>query len=388
VRAALDAERGEPGDEVTARATLVNRGSGGFAAGEVEARLWAAPLGAGLAGGGLEPLRPDSLVARAVLAELEPADSAAVALSFVPPGGGPWRLVVAASTLDDGLAANDRLALVAQVGAGELVFSEIAAAPAAGPEWVEVRNGSGAEVALDGWTLEDASGRRGRVTVGGGGGFSVLAESLAVLTSDPAALLALHPALAARCVLSCVPWPSLNNDPPSGSPAGTPADRLVLRAPDGRASDALDLPPSAADRTRERRSPLRATRDPSNWSDSAIRGGTPGRANSVAGGPPGPGIALAVAPAHRAHGSAEPMLVTWRTGFERARVTIALYDVRGRRVRLLLDDPEAPGAAGAAWDGTDDAGRAAPPGVYVVALDARAPGGAAQARGRAWLSVE
>ena len=82
------------------------------------------------------------------------------------------------------------------------------------------------------------------------------------------------------------------------------------------------------------------------------------------------------------------MLVTWRTGFERARVTIAIYDVRGRRVRLLLDDPEAPGAAGAVWDGADDAGRPAPPGLYVVGLDARAPGGMAHARGRAWLSVE
>ena len=31
-----------------------------------------------------------------------------------------------------------------------------------------------------------------------------------------------------------------------------------------------------------------------------------------------------------------------------------------------LDDPEAPGAAGVAWDGEDDAGRPAPPGLYVV----------------------
>lgn len=388
VRAALEAERGEPGDVVTARATILNRGASSLAAGEAEARLWAAPLARALAGG-LEPLRPDSLVARAVLAELEPADSALVVLSFAPPGAGPWQVTVAATTLDDGLPANDRLGLVVQVGPGELLFSEIAAAPAEGPEWVEVWNGSGAEVALDGWTLEDAGGRRGRVTVGAqGGAYSVLAESLAVLTADPAALTALHPALAGRRVVACAPWPSLNNDPPSGAPAGTPADRLVLRAPDGRASDALDLPPSAADRTRERRSPSRATREPSNWSDSAVRGGTPGRANSVAGGPPGPGVALAVAPAHRPHGSREPMLVTWRTGFERARVTIAIYDVRGRRVRLLLDEPEAPGAAGAAWDGADDAGRAAPPGLYVVGLEARPFGGAAPARGRAWLSVE
>jgi hypothetical protein len=189
-------------------------------------------------------------------------------------------------------------------------------------------------------------------------------------------------------VATCQPWATHNNDPPGGSPPGTAADRVVLRAPDGRVTDALDLPAAAADRSRERRSIRRPTRDPANWSDSAVRGGTPGRANSVAGAPAGPGVALAVAPEHRPHGSAEPLLVTWRTGFERGRVVIAIYDLRGRRVRLLLDEPEAPGTAGAAWDGADDSGREVPPGLYVVGLEARAPGGAAYARSRAWLSVE
>ena len=388
-RARLAEERAEAQDVVTAHATLVNRGAAGLAAREVEARLWAAPLAASSRDGGLEPLRPDSLVARIELPELEAGDSLAVTLAFTPPWPGAWRVTVAATTLDDGVPANDRVALVAQVGPGELLFTEIAAAPAAGPEWVEVVNVSGGEVALDGWTLEDATGRRGRLSAGvAGGAWSVLAESLLVITADPAALAALHPTLDPRRIVACAPWPSLNNDPPSGSPAGTPADHLVLRPPDGRAADVLDLPAAAADRTHERRSPARATRDPANWSTSAVRGGTPGSANSVAAGPPGPGVLLSVAPTHRKHGSAEPLLVTWRTGFERAHVTLVIYDVRGRRVRLLLDEPEAPGAAGASWDGADDAGRDAPPGLYLVGLDAKAEGGAAHARTRAWLSVE
>jgi hypothetical protein len=389
-RAALAAERVEAQDAVTAHATVANRGATGFAAREVEARLWAAPLAAAsLAAGGLEPIRPDSLVARAELAELEAGDSLAVTLAFVPPAPGPWRVTVAATTLDDGVPANDRVELVAQVGPGELLFTEVAAAPADGPEWVEVVNVGGSEVVLEGWTLEDATGRRGRMSAGvAGGAWSILAESLLVVTADPAALVALHPALDPHRVVACAPWPSLNNDPPSGSPAGTPADRLVLRPPDGPASDALDLPAALPERTRERRSPARPTRDPANWSASAVRGGTPGRANSVAASPAGPGVALDIAPTRRPYGSAEPLLVTWRTGFERAHVTLVIYDVRGRRVRLLLDEPEAPGAAGAAWDGADDAGRTAPPGLYLVGLDAKSAGGAAHARTRAWLSVE
>lgn len=385
-RAMLVAERLEPGDVVTVEATVANRGAFSLVEGEIDARLWAAPLaGAGEAPG---PLRGDSLVARVALEDLAAGDSARVRLEFVPPSAGAWRVTAAANTLDDNLPANDRVALIAQVGAGELLVSEALAAPADGPEWVEVVNASAQEVALDGWTLEDATGKRGRVTVGASGAFSVLPESLVVLTADASALRTRYPGLAAHQVATCQPWATLNNDPPGGSPPGTAADRVVLRSPDGRASDALELPAAAADRSRERRSIRRPTRDPANWSDSAVRGGTPGRVNSVAGAPAGPGVALAVAPEHRLHGSAEPLLVTWRTGFERGRVVIAIYDLRGRRVRLLLDEPEAPGTAGAAWDGADDAGRDVPPGLYVVGLEARAPGGAAYARSRAWLSVE
>jgi hypothetical protein len=383
-RAALAAERCEPGDPVVAEATLANRGAFALAAGEADVRLWAAPLVAWIGPGEPPPpLRPDSLVAHAAVAELEAGDSVRVALSFVPPAPGPWALTVQANTLDDALPANDRLTRVVQVGAGELLVSEVCAAPDDGPEWIELVNGSPADVPLDGWTIEDAGGRRGRIAAGvAGGAFALAPESLVVVTSDPAALLALHPALAARQLVAAAPWPSLNNDPPSGEAV---ADRVVVRAPDGRACDALDLPGAVTGRTRERRSRTRPTREASNWSDSAVRGGTPGRANSVAGGPPGPGVALTVDPPWRARGS-EPLLVTWRTGFERARITLAVYDVRGRRVRLLLDDPEAPGAAGLAWDGADDAGRAAPPGLYVLGLEARAAG--AETRSRAWVSVE
>ena len=133
---------------------------------------------------------------------------------------------------------------------------------------------------------------------------------------------------------------------------------------------------------------MRPTRDAANWSDSAVRGGTPGRANSLAGGAAAPGVALTVAPSAHVRGGGEPVLVRWATGFERARVTVALYDLRGRRVRLLVDEDDAPGAAGVAWDGADDAGRPAPPGLYVVGLRARAPGAVAHASTRAWVSVE
>jgi hypothetical protein len=48
-------------------------------------------------------------------------------------------------------------------------------------------------------------------------------------------------------------------------------------------------------------------------------------------------------------------------------VTLALYDVRGRRVRLLYDGPGA-AQARTPWDGLDDAGRPTPSGIYFARL--------------------
>lgn len=53
------------------------------------------------------------------------------------------------------------------------------------------------------------------------------------------------------------------------------------------------------------------------------------------------------------------------------RVTLDVFDVTGRRVRRLLDPGErAAGTHRARWDGRDDAGRRAAPGVYLARLTA------------------
>jgi hypothetical protein len=50
------------------------------------------------------------------------------------------------------------------------------------------------------------------------------------------------------------------------------------------------------------------------------------------------------------------------------RVTIAIFDVAGRRVRSLVDGAAAGGEATVTWDGHDDAGRAVASGVYFCRL--------------------
>jgi PKD repeat protein len=51
-----------------------------------------------------------------------------------------------------------------------------------------------------------------------------------------------------------------------------------------------------------------------------------------------------------------------------APATLAIYDVAGRRVALLLDEPRGAGDHAVEWDGRDKEGRLAPPGVYFYRL--------------------
>ncbi len=51
-------------------------------------------------------------------------------------------------------------------------------------------------------------------------------------------------------------------------------------------------------------------------------------------------------------------------------VAIDVYDVRGRRVRALLEGPREAGSHLVSWDGTDTTGRRVAPGIYFVRLTA------------------
>ena len=56
-----------------------------------------------------------------------------------------------------------------------------------------------------------------------------------------------------------------------------------------------------------------------------------------------------------------------------ARLRVAVYDVRGRRIRHLADDAFPRGRHEIVWDGRDDAGRGVGPGVYWIRATGDAP---------------
>jgi hypothetical protein len=51
------------------------------------------------------------------------------------------------------------------------------------------------------------------------------------------------------------------------------------------------------------------------------------------------------------------------------RVRITVHDLTGRTLATLCDDVQASGAHVAHWNGSDDRGRPAPAGIYVVRLE-------------------
>ena len=54
---------------------------------------------------------------------------------------------------------------------------------------------------------------------------------------------------------------------------------------------------------------------------------------------------------------------------EESAVFLAVYDLRGRRVRNLVNEPRLPGTYTVVWDGTDDSGQIVASGVYLYSLE-------------------
>jgi hypothetical protein len=338
----LAPEQPEPGAAARLTGRIENRGATAVAAGE--AMLVATAFAASVVGS-------VPLFARAVGAALAPGDTVAFDEPVVLEAG-KWRLRMEVVLPGDESPANDADSLLARVGPGALELTEIQFHPAAGEgEWVEVRNRSAAPLELATFTLSDRGSTRG--TPAGGEG-ALEPESLAVLAQDRTALLSAFPALDARRVWSAGPWSSLNN---SNDSTGF-ADAVVLREADGTlcqrvAYSAAGIPAGVPLEWRE-----------GGWWPASDPAGTPLR-------PAHARVPLArrfeCAPRRLREGGAATL--AWDLPWSRARISLELYDLAGRRVARLLDEFLAPARGERAWS----VGAVAP-GVYVTLARARPDG--------------
>lgn len=352
VAGTLALEPGQPAPGAAARLTgvVANRGAEPIAVREVE--LLATEIGA-----------PEEHVIGAAFLErpIAPGDTAHASLPIAGLAAGKRALRLRARLAGDASAANDTDSLPVRIGPGPLEVTEIQFHPGAGEgEWVEVRNRGGAPLDLEGFTLADRRGAPGQPAGGSG---ALAAESLAVLAQDRAALRARFPSLDGARVWEVRPWSSLNN---SDDSTGV-ADIVTLAEGDGTPCE---------------RVPYAASGVPSGVPIERRADGSWSAAADPLGGPLAPPRALpplatrfVVHPrrlgASGIGGAATVASIGWDLPWPRGRIVVELYDLAGRRVAQVLPETAVQARGERPWSAAGVA-----PGLYLLALIARAEGGA------------
>ena len=271
------------------------------------------------------------------------------------PGLDPGRKGLRArlSLAGDQRGDNDTASFVIRIGPGPLAVTEIQFHPAAGEgEWVEVCACAGERVGLPGFRLGDRRPAAGAPQEGRG---DLEPGDYAVLVQDRPAFMARFPALDSARVWRVSPWSSLNN---SDDPSGV-ADRVVLEEADGTPVETVPYSAAAAP------AGFPLERSPGDvWVAAPDPGGTP-----LA--PP------RKVPEARGGFEVEPRRLTsrggqlrWTLPWSRARLTLELYDLAGRRRATLLSDVLVPGRGERSWSPGDQR-----PGVYLLVMNARPEGG-------------
>jgi hypothetical protein len=167
----------------------------------------------------------------------------------------------------------------------------------------------------------------------------------------------------------------------SGLGLNNDGDAVVVLAPDGIRIDSVEYSsswhskniPETAGRSLEKIHPTLDSRDPRNWGSSVSPyGGTPGFWNSIAVQRLPPAAQLSCAPnpfSPDGDGRDDVLVIRHQMPIRSGLVRIRLYDVRGRKIRELLNSVPAGAYGDVVWDGRDDEGRPARIGIYVVFLE-------------------
>jgi hypothetical protein len=343
-------------DRATARATVANAGLGVGRSDHFTLLIRAKALDDG---------RP--LLRMAIPSSLAPGDTAVLDAAWECPAEGG--VVIEASLLFDGDqdTTGNRAGLLLRVGAGPAVVNEIMYDPNGGGEWIEIFNRSPGYLDLGGWSVIDRAA--GRITLPSHavlppGGYIVVAEDSVSLTQS-------FPGVNPDSVIGSYSgrWPPLNN---SDGPDGTAdvitltdsgallSDRMIYREGFG-GGRGISLERVRADLVGGR---------PDNWCPSGgWEGGTPGRSNSVrAGVVTGRGV-LGVEPnVINTKGRAGRAMVNYSLPFRPAKLTLAVYSMRGREVVRLMDRTGGPSKGTVLWDGRGTGGEVLAAGAYVVLL--------------------
>jgi hypothetical protein len=315
--------------------------------------------------------------------EISPGGQARIVVRVASPGPGLHRVWAWVDCAADPLHDDDTLATTVVLPPPPLVVNEVMFKPAGSDcEWIELANPSGADLNLRGWTLEDSGARPKVIT---DSELEVAPDGFVVLVEDESAFRAAYgESSGVVCLRPQGGWPTLNDvDGTAGF-----ADAVVVRDEFGTAVDSMAYRAawSKPGVSIERIDPRMPSPDPSNWSPHyGGPGGSPGSHNSVSFFLPRGGRILNLSPStFSPDGDGRDDLLAVSVRFSgRAAVTLAAYDVNGRRVRRLLDGDVIDAARITFWDGKDDDGVSVPIGVYIIAAEASVVGSDRASRAKA-----
>lgn len=260
----------------------------------------------------------------------------------------------------DDRSDNDTLDVVLHMPppTSSVTITEVLFAPTAMQcDYVEVYNGTADTIDLDGWMLVD----RSRDTARAAGRVLLPPSAYGVIAVDTTVRRMMALATAPIALVR----KSFNID------AG--GDEVALLNPSGFEVDRARVDPVMHVReladvrgvALEKLDPLLIGAELASWTSSGdLRGGTPGRANSVAIDlPKARGATVEVGPEW-------PRIVRFRHPFRHASMFLRIVTLSGVVVRTLLDNVVAGSDGVVVWDGTDDAGTMLPRGPYVASFTA------------------
>jgi hypothetical protein len=162
-------------------------------------------------------------------------------------------------------------------------------------------------------------------------------------------------------------FPSLNNS----------GDEIILRDPAGTAVDSIRYDATwggGSGVSLERINPCLGSNDDLNWSWCVHpTGSTPGQHNSIFTPVIPHQASLSASPnpfSPDGDGHQEATIISYRLPSAAARMSLRLFDVRGRSVRTLADQQRCPAEGNVIWNGRGDSGEMVNMGIYILLMEA------------------
>ena len=273
---------------------------------------------------------------------------------------GLYLFAAALLTPDDDSTDNAQYVQVyVPTGENAILFNEIMHRPVSGEaEWIELYNTTPDDISLTGWSINE------------GDIASIVGLDNSVIKGDSYAVIAQGGAVFNFSLPAYVPlvipfnWSALNNS----------GDTLYLCDPAGNLMDVLQYPDnwggSENGISMERVSPSSAL-----WFPSAhTSGATPGRENSVhLEGSSGAKADITVIPetfSPDGDGIADEVEIRVSLPVPYSRISLRIFDVRGRLVRFLAEGINAGPNSAYYWDGKWEDGKVGRIGPYIIHLEA------------------